>query len=138
MVEQTVSLKMNMKGKNIIVAYLLWWFLGFLGIHRFYLARAGSGIVMLLLFVLGVVTAVFVIGYILLLAWFIWWALDAYFIYKIVSEVNEAAGISSSSLSFTTTGGIHDELDQLEKLHNLYVKGVITQEQYDKKKAALI
>ena len=36
-------------GKNMVVAYLLWWFLGTLGIHRFYLDRPKTGLVQLLL-----------------------------------------------------------------------------------------
>ncbi len=35
--------------KSTGVAYLLWFFLGMLGIHRFYLAKTGSGVAILLL-----------------------------------------------------------------------------------------
>ncbi len=38
--------------KSMGVAYLLWFFLGFLGIHHFYLGRAGQGLAYLLLTVL--------------------------------------------------------------------------------------
>eukprot|EP01110_Echinostelium_bisporum_P001521 TRINITY_DN135_c0_g1_i1.p1 TRINITY_DN135_c0_g1~~TRINITY_DN135_c0_g1_i1.p1 ORF type:complete len:157 (+),score=44.04 TRINITY_DN135_c0_g1_i1:50-472(+) len=37
--------------KSVTTAYVLWFFLGFLGVHRFYLNRTGSGI--LYLFTLG-------------------------------------------------------------------------------------
>lgn len=136
--EQSVSIKMNMEGKNMLIAYLLWWFLGWAGVHRFYLARVKSGIAQLLLFVLGWATAIFVIGYALIIVWFIWWALDAYFTYKIVAEENAKLGVENSTISLSKSGGVHNELEQLEKLHALFEKGVITKEQYEEKKAALI
>jgi|TARA_Y100000031_G_C8187455_1_gene369674 TctA family transporter len=37
--------------KDVLVAYLLWFFLGIFGIHRFYLNRVGTGL--LYLFTLG-------------------------------------------------------------------------------------
>ena len=40
-------------------------------------------------------------------------------------EANEVSGIESSSISVTKNGSINNELDQLEKLHNLLTKGVI-------------
>lgn len=40
------------KSKSMAVAYLLWFFLGILGAHRFYLGRVGSAFVFLLLVVL--------------------------------------------------------------------------------------
>lgn len=136
--EQSVSIKMNMEGKNILVAYLLWWFLGWAGVHRFYLGRVKSGITQLLLFVLGLATVIFFIGYVLLIVWLIWWALDAYFTYKIVAEENAKLGLESSAITLSKSGGVHNELDQLEKLHVLFEKGVITKEQYEAKKATLI
>lgn len=136
--EQSVSIKMNMEGKNMLVAYLLWWFLGWAGIHRFYLGRVKSGIAQLLLFVLGWVTAIFVVGYILIIAWLIWWSLDAYFTYKIVEDENAKLGVQNSAIYLSKSGGVHNELDQLEKLHALFEKGVITKEQYEAKKAVLI
>jgi len=37
-----------MRRRSFVVAYLLWFFLGVLGIHRFYLGRPVSGVVWLL------------------------------------------------------------------------------------------
>ncbi len=136
--EQSVSIKMNMEGKNMLVAYLLWWFLGWAGVHRFYLGRVKTGITQLLLFVLGWATSFFIIGYVLIIAWLIWWALDAYFTYKIVAEENAKLGVENSTISISKSGGVHNELDQLEKLHSLFEKGVITKEQYEAKKEELI
>jgi TM2 domain-containing membrane protein YozV len=37
-----------MRRRSFVVAYLLWFFLGLLGIHRFYLGRPVSGVIWLL------------------------------------------------------------------------------------------
>ncbi len=39
--------------KSAGVAYLLWFFIGMLGVHRFYLGRTGSGIAILLLTIIS-------------------------------------------------------------------------------------
>lgn len=71
-------------GKNIAVAYLLWWFLGILGIHRFYLERPKTGLVQLLLLIFGWLP--FFLGWIAL---GIWWLLDAYFVQEYVRQYND-------------------------------------------------
>jgi len=138
MSEQTVSVKVNMDGKNMIVAYLLWWFLGWAGVHRFYLGRVKTGLTQLLLFIVGFVTAVFVVGYAFVVVWAVWWMLDAYFTYRMVEEENQKSGVQNSTISLSKSGGVHNDLDQLEKLHSLYEKGVITQAQYEEKKSTLL
>lgn len=40
------------KTKSLLVAYILWFFLGALGIHQFYLGKVGRGL--LYLFTLGI------------------------------------------------------------------------------------
>lgn len=136
--EQKVSLEVNMEGKSLVVAYLLWWFLGWAGVHRFYLGRAGSGLAQLILFAIGVVTALFFVGYILLSIWAVWWLLDAFFVYQITRDENAKRGINVSSISISKTATPGDDIEQLERLHALYEKGVITREQYEAKKEKLI
>jgi len=136
--EQTVAVKMNMEGKSVVIAYLLWWFLGWAGVHRFYLGHVKTGIAQLLMVVLGMVLTVIFVGYLILLCWFVWWMFDAYFTYKYVEEENQKLGVNASTVSVTRSGDLHNELDQLERLHALYEKGVISQEQYEAKKATLI
>lgn len=61
---------------NLAIALGLWFFLGYLGAHRFYQGRVGSGIAILLLFALGAATSVILIGFIPLLVVFLWWLID--------------------------------------------------------------
>ena len=90
----------------------------------------------MLLCAIGFATVIFFIGYAFLIILGVWWILDAYFTYKIVTDENVKMGIENSSISLTKSGGVYNELDQLEKLHSLYEKGVITKEQYEAKKTA--
>lgn len=72
--------------KSVVVAYLLWLFLGGLGGHRFYVGRPGSAIVLIILNVLGWATLVVGIG----LAFFaiagIWLFIDLFLIPGMVHE----------------------------------------------------
>ncbi|MFT3689278.1 TM2 domain-containing protein [Paenirhodobacter sp.] len=63
--------------KSALVAYLLWFFLGFFGAHRFYLGRWVSGLVMLALFGIGSALAVVLVGYLPLAVVAVWWVIDA-------------------------------------------------------------
>ena len=40
-----LSIKRSMAPRSVAVAYLLWFFFGVLGVHRFYLGRPLSGII---------------------------------------------------------------------------------------------
>jgi len=61
-------------GKNVVVAYLLWLFLGVFSAHRFYLGRPGTAILQILSYfiVIGVV----------------WWAVDLFLIPGMVRDKN--------------------------------------------------
>ena len=146
MTEQTnnssYSLKVSGEGKNLLLAYVLWWFLGFIGLHRIYLEKKGTGITFIVLFILGFVT--------LFIAWIplgIWWLLDAYFVYQYVKEAN--AGIAASEiLSIKVDSGqsqkVEDKIvskhsiDLLERLHGLYEKGAISKEEYEAQKREIL
>ena len=145
-----ISLKMKVEGKSLLIAYLLWWFLGLAGVHRFYLNRTKTALAQLALSVLGGIT-VFVcivsffligfifIGFIFLIPVGIWWILDVYFTYKIVQEENNKIGINHSSLVSTIQSSDRsNNAEQLEKIHSLFEKGVLTKEQYESKKAELV
>ena len=71
------------------VAYALWLFLGQLGLHRFYLDRAGSGIAQLLLGLVGWATVWIVIGFIPLVILWIWLLVDLFLTASMVREANQ-------------------------------------------------
>lgn len=62
---------------NITAAYLLWFFLGSFGAHRFY-CKKPHAVTMLVLELIGWISAVFVIGFIPLMIVFVWWIIDAF------------------------------------------------------------
>jgi TM2 domain-containing membrane protein YozV len=66
--------------KSVGVAYLLWFFLGTFGAHRFYLGHIVSGAIQLALWVLGWITVWIVIGAVPLAVVGIWWLIDAFLI----------------------------------------------------------
>ncbi len=138
MENKSISLNIHADGKNMVIAYLLWWFLGWAGIHRFYLGKTGSGIAQLALTVIGWATSVILIGFVFLAIWGIWWLCDAYYVQKYVKESNQLAGLDGSTFTFSTQKQSSNNLEQLERLHALYEKGVFTREEYEQKKSELM
>ena len=70
----------GLRNGSVGVAYLLWFLLGLLGVHRFYLGRAGTGAAMLILTLLGSLTVAIFIGVPLFVAVGTWWLVDAFLI----------------------------------------------------------
>jgi TM2 domain-containing membrane protein YozV len=73
--------EVNDRSKNTIVAYLLWWFTGFMGGHRYYMGKTGSAIAMTLIFWLLV--WLFGLGAIIT---GIWALVDVFFIHSWLKE----------------------------------------------------
>jgi TM2 domain-containing membrane protein YozV len=67
------------RGKSMMVSYLLWYFLGYFGGHRFYTGRKGSAIAMLVL-------SITVIG---LIVTTVWWIVDAFLVHQWVKDQNQ-------------------------------------------------
>lgn len=74
--------------KSLPVAYLLWWFLGTFGAHRFYMGRTGSAATMLVIMLVSIVLTLVFIGFIGIFAMGVWWLVDAFLIPGIVREHN--------------------------------------------------
>lgn len=62
--------------KSKLVAFLLWLFLGGLGAHRYYCGKVGTGVVILILTVIGIFTSGIVIGIPILAVVGIWLIVD--------------------------------------------------------------
>lgn len=77
------------EAKSTGLAYLVWFFLGGIGAHRFYLGRSGSGIAMLILFILGWATLALVIGVFFLVALAVWVLVDAFLIPGMVDQLRQ-------------------------------------------------
>lgn len=74
--------------KSVLVAYLLWFFLGYFGVHRFYLGRTTSALALLGLTVVGVVLSVVAIGAVILLVPAVWLLVDLFLIPGMTSAKN--------------------------------------------------
>lgn len=62
----------------MVVAYVLWYFLGLFGGHRFYLRKTGTAIAQLIL-------SITIIG---MIATSIWWLVDAFLLHTWVKDHN--------------------------------------------------
>jgi len=90
MVTDRASAQYDIEKKSLLVAYLLWAFLGYVGAHRFYLGRPLSGFIMLLLSGVTLLLAFASFG-LLSFLWLIvavWWVIDALLIPGIAARRN--------------------------------------------------
>lgn len=90
MVVDRASAQYDIEKKSLLVAYLLWAFIGYVGAHRFYLGRPLSGFVMLLLSGVTLLLAFASFGLLSFLWVFvaIWWLIDALLIPGIAARSN--------------------------------------------------
>lgn len=107
--------------KNKIVAAILAFFLGGLGIHKFYLNKSGQGILYLLF------CWTFIPSIIAFVEFFILIFMD--------DKTFDAKYNPNACLIDKSTVNISDEL---EKLYNLKEKGIITNEEFEDRKKKLL
>lgn len=85
-----VSAQYDIEKKSLLVTYLLWFFLGYVGAHRFYLGRPLSGFLMLALSTVVLLLSLVSFGFLGFL-WAIvglWWLIDALLIPGILAGRN--------------------------------------------------
>ena len=75
--------------RSTVAAYLIWFFLGYGGVHRMYLGRWASGLAMLVLFGVSMALTVVLVGYVGLGVIAIWWLLDALLIPGMTERYND-------------------------------------------------
>lgn len=75
--------------KSLLIAYLLWFFLPMLGVHRMYAGKWVSGILMLTLTAVGGALTWILVGFLPLALSAIWWGVDAILTYVMVEKYNE-------------------------------------------------
>ncbi|MCR4942453.1 MAG: NINE protein [Campylobacter sp.] len=115
---------------NVYVAYALWLFCGWLGLHRIYLGRFFSGFAQMALVYIGGSTLYILIGFIFYGIWGIWWLFDVYFVGKIVDE-NELKQRLKNELKNK------DLADNLRKLYEQYENGEISKAEFEARKEIL-
>src|SRR6056297_1658044 len=76
--QMLVEQRLTNEKKSTGITYLLWFLFGGLGIHRFYLGKTSSGLIMLSMSVLGILTLVIYIGAFLLIGVVVWMIIDAF------------------------------------------------------------
>jgi TM2 domain-containing membrane protein YozV len=77
--------------KETSVAYLLWFFLGEFGAHRFYLGKIGSAVAMLLITLISIPFTIIYVGFFGFFAVFVWWIVDAFLIPGWIRAHNDLA-----------------------------------------------
>lgn len=69
---------LDIRSRSFVIAMILWFFLGFFGVHRLYIHKTFSGICMGMLALLGFATKFILIGYVFWGIVWIWWFLDLF------------------------------------------------------------
>jgi TM2 domain-containing membrane protein YozV len=79
--------------KSEVVAFLLCFFFGPLGIHRFYVGRNQSAVVMLCLTLISFPLMLILVGFLILLAVAVWAFVDLFLVFGMVSDHNRQLAI---------------------------------------------
>ena len=88
--DQTVMMmRYDNEKKSVLLAYLLWFFLGWFGVHRMYLGSWVSGLIMLALNGISTALVFLLVGYLGYALLVLWLLLDLFLIPGMVRRRNE-------------------------------------------------
>jgi len=124
--------------KSTGVTYLLWFFLGGFGGHRFYLGRTGSAVGQLVLNIFSWMTIWFGLGAFTFVALGVWLIVDIFLIPGMVQEHNAALMKRLNVVSRPAAQPVANVADELTKFAALKDSGAITAEEYEVQKARLM
>ena len=76
--------------KSVVIAYLLWFFFGLLGVHRFYLSQTGTGLAILFLTLGSIFLSIVGIGFVTIWIPIIWVFIDIFLIPGMARQFNSS------------------------------------------------
>ena len=120
--------------KSAGVAYLLWFFTGGVGGHRFYAGRTGSAVAQLMLTILGWATIWFGLGFVFLGALGIWLLVDVFLLSGIIRAYNADLMLRLNAAPRRETASA----DDLAKFAALRDSGAISSDEYEAQKRRIL
>lgn len=110
-----IEQRVTNEAKSTGAAYLIWFFLGGLGGHRFYLGRTGSATIMLAMLLIGLVTLPIGIGAVLLVAVGFWGLVDAFLIPGMIQKHKEQVRQNLSMSALINSGQVARPMVDMSK-----------------------
>lgn len=89
MTDSVQLMRYDANKRSDVVAYLLWFFLGLFGAHRFYFNQYLSGAVLFIITLSSIVLMFLLVGYITIWVPILWWIVDFFFIARNVRKYND-------------------------------------------------
>lgn len=120
--------------KSAGVAYLLWFFTGGIGGHRFYAGRTGSAVGQLILAILGWTTILLGIGFFFLGALGLWLLIDVFLLGGIISAYNADLMLRLNATPRRESASV----DDLTKFAALRDSGAISSDEYEAQKRRIL
>ena len=85
-----INLRFEANKKSVIVAYLLLFFFGWIGVHRFYAGATKSAVIWICIFLLSWLFLLAGIGVLGFIALAIWWFVDLFLLHELITKYNNA------------------------------------------------